>query len=280
MIVRMFFPVAIGGIGGSGTRLIAKILMDCGYFLGSDRNKADDNLWFSLLFRRVETYSLGQSDVDTFSGIFTKAMQGGSVFSTSEELIVQDLARHARPPHSVAWLEERKTTLLATSATANPSPWGWKEPNTHIVVDRLLATMPDLKYIHLVRNGLDMAYSDNQNQLKLWGKQFFPDGFEVSPFWSLRFWHVANLRVIDFFERRPNQFLLLNFDRLCVDPERELARLLAFIDVPATRKAISRLAKLPQRPESTGRFKQFSLDAFDSDDVRFVEHLGFDCQLP
>ena len=47
-------PVAIGGVGGSGTRLIAQLLMELGVYMGSDRNDANDNLWFTLLFKRIE----------------------------------------------------------------------------------------------------------------------------------------------------------------------------------------------------------------------------------
>src|SRR6266550_6138718 len=47
-------PVAIGGVGGSGTRLVAEILRHLGYYMGRDLNEASDNLWFTLLFRRTE----------------------------------------------------------------------------------------------------------------------------------------------------------------------------------------------------------------------------------
>ncbi len=43
--------VAIGGMGGSGTRLIARILVECGIYMGSDLNEALDNLVFTRLFK-------------------------------------------------------------------------------------------------------------------------------------------------------------------------------------------------------------------------------------
>mgnify|MGYP004007565703 CR=1 FL=1 len=54
-------PVAIGGIGGSGTRLIASVLRDIGFFLGADLNEASDNLWFTLLFKRMELWPLEEN---------------------------------------------------------------------------------------------------------------------------------------------------------------------------------------------------------------------------
>lgn len=41
---EMFEPVAIGGVGGSGTRVVAEIVRSLGYYLGGDLNSANDNL--------------------------------------------------------------------------------------------------------------------------------------------------------------------------------------------------------------------------------------------
>ena len=43
--------VAVGGIGGSGTRLIASLLESLDYYIGNDLNISKDNLFFSFLFR-------------------------------------------------------------------------------------------------------------------------------------------------------------------------------------------------------------------------------------
>jgi hypothetical protein len=54
-----------------------------------------------------------------------------------------------------------KVVLLpyTPSVDAPISMWGWKEPNTHVVLDRLWAELPRLKYVHVRRHGLDMAFS-------------------------------------------------------------------------------------------------------------------------
>ena len=45
-------PTVISGVGGSGTRVIAQILVELGFFIGHDLDRAMDNLSFSLLFMR------------------------------------------------------------------------------------------------------------------------------------------------------------------------------------------------------------------------------------
>jgi hypothetical protein len=42
---------AVGGIGGSGTRLIAGLLREVGFDIGPDLNESLDNLTFTLLFK-------------------------------------------------------------------------------------------------------------------------------------------------------------------------------------------------------------------------------------
>ena len=49
-------PVAVGGIGGSGTRLIAQLLSALDYDMGSDFNDSLDDLGFTALFKRVELW--------------------------------------------------------------------------------------------------------------------------------------------------------------------------------------------------------------------------------
>ena len=44
----MTAPVAIGGVGGSGTRLVAQLLSGAGIHMGDDLNGSSDTLWFTL----------------------------------------------------------------------------------------------------------------------------------------------------------------------------------------------------------------------------------------
>ena len=69
-------PVVVGGVGGSGTRLIAECLKEAGYFMGADINDAKDNLWFTLLFKRLEVLSSSEEEFDTLVNIMVNGMTG------------------------------------------------------------------------------------------------------------------------------------------------------------------------------------------------------------
>lgn len=67
---------------------------------------------------------------------------------------------------------------------------GWKEPATHFILHHLLSHYPCGRYIHVLRHGLDMAISNNLNQVDRFGPLF---GLEdSSPASALKFWLSAN----------------------------------------------------------------------------------------
>lgn len=273
-------PVAVGGVGGSGTRLIAQILRHLGFYLGDDLNKASDNLWFTLLFKRTELWEVGQAgdSIDQAVQAFRAVMVGDTSLSPAQVDWIESLAVVDRPQHNSAWLGERVESLRRVAALQSQrhGRWGWKEPNTHIFWDRLQGAFPRMKYIHVMRNGLDMAHSSNQNQLRLWGSFFLNSTeYQMSPFWSLKFWCCVHRRILALGKNMPGQFLLLNYDDFCSSPEASLKPLLTFLEIDAGAVVEDSLLNLVLPPQSIGHFRQFGLAVFDPADVEFAKSLGF-----
>ena len=268
--------MAIGGVGGSGTRLIARLLMELGFFMGGDLNEVHDNLWFTLLFKRPEILSLPDDEFRELAAIFVARMTGARDLSAGEAERVRRLAESDMPQYPPVGLKLRAESLLNGPPAPPDGPWGWKEPNTHIVMDRLPALLPGMKYIHVMRNGLDMAHSANQNQLQLWGPHFVGPEVEVSPYFSLKYWHVVHRRIRDVGARLGERFLLLNYDRFCAQPAEGVRGLLGFLETSRSPAEVDELAGLVKHPASIGRFKEHGIDVFDPADVAFVATLGFD----
>jgi hypothetical protein len=268
-------PVAIGGVGGSGTRLVAQLLEVLGFHLGTDLNRAHDNLWFTLLFKREEVLESDDREFDGLLDIFVRAMHGGRPFDDGEQRLIDALAADGRGHADVDWLRARAQSLKDAPMDAPSGRWGWKEPNTHIVLDRLLPRMPKLKFIQVVRNGLDMAYSSNQNQLKLWGQRFLGRPVEVTPHDSLRYWCVVHRRVLEIGAGMGEHFLWLDYDALCADADTGIAVLCNFLKMEADESTRLRLRARVQMPESTGRHREHGLQAFDPADLEWVRSRGF-----
>jgi len=203
-LIMIDYPVAIGGVGGSGTRVVAEMLMRLGIDLGSNLNTASDNLNFTRCFKRQDWFMNFPDERELSAAWETFIDQG---------------------------IECEDGTLATSGSTAVPR-WGWKEPNAHIFLPFLFKNVPEFKYIHVLRNGLDMAFSDNQNQPKNWGQFILnsPCDDQITPIYSLDYWIAANIRALKFQQEMKGSFLLINYDELCKNPKKELAKLLLFVN--------------------------------------------------
>lgn len=269
-------PVVIGGVGGSGTRLIAQCLKEVGYFMGHDLNNANDNLWFTLLFKRIEILSSSEKEFDELLEILLTGITGAREFTKNHIDLIDGLALKDRDQHPASWLRQRVNTLLSKKPkTKLSAKWGWKEPNSHIVIDRLIDRLENMKYIHVARNGLDMAYSNNQNQLRLWGPHFIRESFNITPYYSLRYWCITHRRVLNIGESMRTNFLFLNYDDFCLNPENGIKQLCEFLGLE-TDDIVPQIVELIHPPDSIGRFKQYGTNIFAEKDIAYVKSLGFD----
>ena len=297
--------ICVGGVGGSGTRIIAMILASLGLNIGNNLNEALDNLTFTLLFKRLEILNLSNKEFNHLTSIFEKSFTKNK-FTSNEKELIQSLTIYDRPMHPIKWLmkianniinkydyfekwddkaisvNQLRNNFISNNITGNKLPiklegWGWKEPNTVILLDKFYKLYPNMKYIHLIRNGLDMAFSENQNQLKLWGLYYLQESdFSNIHYASLKFWCLINKKVIDIGKKMgPSNFLLINFDKLCLKPKKYLKKICKFLNI--SKKVISSLIPLIDPPSgSIGKFRKYDINIFDPEDLNYVKKLGFD----
>ncbi len=270
------YPVAIGGLGGSGTRLVAQILMDVGIFLGDDLNSANDNLTFTFFFKRPDEFKFSQTWVQKNIRVFEKYMCGKS-FSISDWQVFLK-AYFKRDIYPANFHSQRRNKILFHTNSFHEK-WGWKEPNTHIFLEPLAKHFPDMSYIHVVRHGLDMAFSGNLQQLNNWGDLYdinLPVDPASEPQMQLEYWVNANQSAIEkgkkFFG---NRFYLCNYDALCMDPIPEIKNMLTFLNIRVDENKLNQLTKLPAVSSTMGRFKERDLNIFPEEHLQFVRSLGF-----
>ncbi len=284
-------PVIIGGVGGSGTRVVAEIISHLGFYIGDDLNPAKDNLWFLLLFKRPRWFLRSRHDKNKiFTGLslLSKAMlhQSGPELPELRFLIravleISIFGHNYKGDGRGFWPFMRAWHMVARQPkmTLNQSRWGWKEPNTHIYLEYLAAYFSNIKYIHTIRHGLDMAFSKNQQQLYNWGPLLgleLPKSRSDVPAASLKYWIRSNRRVMEIGEKLGGQkFLVVNFDRLCLSPKSEIQKIVSFLNVEPGAENLATLCRIPQRPESLGRYRAHNISQFDPADLNALENLGF-----
>lgn len=277
-------PVAIGGMGGSGTRLIAEIMQQLGFYMGSYLNPAIDNLWFTLLFKRHSLWPLEahQADIKTSIDIFLKAMTCQNVqWNNQEKEYIQKLALEPRPPIANETLQSCALSLLNLEKDTDTQPkhhlhWGWKEPNTHIVLPALLKHIPQMRYIHVMRHGLDMAYSRNQNQLQFWGQQLLPhQNTAITPSNALSYWCEIHRNISKTGSSMGGRFLLLDYDQFCKNPKQGVAKLVQFLNLSVNDKTLRHICTLVKLPKSIGRYKQQPVIAINKHDRQTLQDMGY-----
>ncbi|MDR6225281.1 hypothetical protein JOE21_001272 [Desmospora profundinema] len=157
--------------------------------------------------------------------------------------------------------------------------WGFKNPTTHLYLKSLKEYFDSLKYILVIRNGLDMAYSNNRRQLYYWGSRFhidIPENRKYLPVAQLDYWIKANRRAIHEGKKLlGNRFLVIHYDRLCVNPKKEIKRLAHFLGLDLEKMNIDSLADIIRKPESFERYKKQDLSIFNKKHFRAVRRLGF-----
>ena len=286
-------PIVIGGIGGSGTRVVADILMRVGIYLGNKLNQSLDNLWFTILFKRIDLFEKEEkereAEVKKGLDIFTGAMVGGSVFSDDSHGCVTDYIRNITKDdyanneienHFNNWQNFIEDIVFSQKPSMHDfAGWGWKEPNSHIFLEDLAEYYSDMRYIHVIRHGLDMTYSKNQNQAKLWGGMY---GIEYSdechdPVSFFRYWLKANQKAIYLGKKMlADRFLLINYEDLCYSPEKEIKRLIEFVQLSLSNETLNMVAKIPSPPSSIGRYKKHDTSWMTDDDIKSLHMFGYE----
>lgn len=227
-------PIVIGATGGSGTRVIARIAKLAGYNLGTNLNSSEDAL---------ELYTFH----DAWINQFVSALRSG----------------HTLTPWQSARMKEDFYAALTRhipEAERRGALWGWKAPRSIYLLPFLRAECPHLKFIHLLRDGRDMALSRNQNQLRKHGEavlSFSERLFRSTAERSILLWDRVNLAAADFGESHMRgNYLRVRFEDLCSEPLETTARIINFLGATIAPGPIAISEITP--PKSLGRWRDCS----------------------
>lgn len=273
-------PVVIGGLGGSGTRVPARILEAFGFYLGEQRNPADDNQWWIRLFSEPDWIAgLGSPPDPAYRRrltCFADAMAGRSSVRNLPTILLAEWNGIRQHP-GLAWTGLSMLTSRGYDASRHAG-WSWKAPSTTLQIRHLASQIPDLRYVHMIRHGLDIAVKP-KNYPEAWLDRI---GDEIDPdaplAWrSLRTWLAVNEDVIGFLEAElPDQHLIVRFEELCHEPRKQVERLASFLDLELDEATLTEAAEIPKPPGSIGRHADADPALFDEADLERLAALGYE----
>ena len=204
--------------------MVARILRQAGLFIGTELNESED-AW------KLGGYS------DRWINAFLPHGDKPVPFEV-ERTMLAELS---------VLLREHCAQLAAGQ------PWGWKEPRSIYLLPFFHEHLPALRFLHVVRDGRDMAFSTNQDQLRKHGDAS-PIPAEMSPAArSIALWSWVNLGAARLgAEQLGQSYLRIRFEDLCAQPVAVAAELLDFFQLdgdPA--RALDEVAV----PSSLGRWR-------------------------
>jgi hypothetical protein len=142
------------------------------------------------------------------------------------------------------------------SALAPGRPWGWKEPRSIYLLPFFHRHLPALRFLHVVRDGRDMAVSTNQNQLRKHGTSApIPRDLPEAER-SIALWSWVNLAAARYGkEHLGYRYLRVRFEDLCARPVEIASDILRFFELPGDPvRALDALST----PRSLGRWRRES----------------------
>jgi hypothetical protein len=215
-------PLIICATGGSGTRVVTRIAQEAGYFMGNNLNHALDSFDTGKWVKKwIPPFLEGTANTDAMMAELDAAL-----------------------------LDQRR-------GIPSPStPWGFKNPRGIFMLPVYHQRFPEMRFLHVVRDGRDMAFSDNQHQSEVYGEYLINDAIKDAPtaVRSIALWSRLNMQTLHFAHQHlGNRYLLLRFEDLCAKPAEAIAQIAAFLGVK--RDLLHAATALVSPPESIGRWR-------------------------
>ena len=211
-------PVVVMGRGHSGTRIMAWALEALGIRMGTIKSKPT-----------------GDCQDRRFTGTIKKLARRTLHLPAAATPVKKDLKTFQKAVYNyMDWLDD-----------VTPA-WGWKFPETYLIGNIVEATFPNARYIHMIRDGRDLAFkmhlTDDSNRglgrtlLKYLNAVDQPDHIQAALSWNFQ---VKRFAI--FADDLGGRLHTLTFEALCQNPIGEMDKVASFLDVPMTNNCRSYL---------------------------------------
>ena len=170
--------LVVGGSDGSGTRAFASILEQLDVpMVVDDRGTMDVHAkemfngqgWPPLVSTLLEVTHSATYDVDDLP-------------MSLKQLVIDELGRLMNELEKRGLEIVNKATKAGRKISTSVS-WGFKAPVSMLLLPFLKKNHPALKFIHIVRDGRDIALSDNHSPVQKFFDAYFPDAAERTKSW-------------------------------------------------------------------------------------------------
>jgi len=144
-------PIIIVGMHRSGTSMLSRILESLGLFIGYEKDKNNEAIFFQNLNIKILNSAYG--DWERAGFLYEKLSE-----SSFRKKWVKELSEKLNSEECKTFLGERLWKKYRSPLRFD-KPWGWKDPRNTFTLPLWLEIFPNAKIIHIYRHGVDVANS-------------------------------------------------------------------------------------------------------------------------
>ncbi len=214
---------------------------------------------------------------------------GGGLNESEDAVALLPLVEHAveqfYPDYGELWRDPAAGAELARLAAVSlvshlagrsDTPWGWKLCETVYALPLIDYLFPAARYIHLIRDGRDVAFSDHVAPrdplwqkiyvdavgVKHWRGLFYGQHSRAayrldSSLYNAQHWLNSVTLGRRYGAMLGSRYLEVRYEALCTDFDREASRLLAFAAAPNLADGVAAI-RSEVRTESVGKHRRHS----------------------
>lgn len=283
-------PVVVFGTGGSGTRLVARILEEAGCWMGDNLNHAYDNQDFGfLLAGRIDWmerhFPFGDSSARPYLELFEK-LYFNEPLTVTERMGIARVGLEYLHGSGLRLFRTRplaerfkRAAVLMRGAASKRSDtplryqrWGFKVPEAIYFLRPLVEFFPGIRLIHLVRDGRDIALSSNRKPLLY--RRIFNIHAQDDTASAFENWCAVNRWASEVCKKAlpRSQYMLIRYEDICRAPFESVNKILEFLQLKPVN--VEKISNIPSRGVSIGRWQRFS-HRFSGCDTSALAYFGY-----
>jgi hypothetical protein len=127
-------------------------------------------------------------------------------------------------------LAGRAVEMIHAAANLHCAPgrrngrWGFKNPRHMFLLPILNRAFPEFVFVHVLRDGRDMLFSENRNQLRMYYRDLFDRPDDGTPGASAAFWSKVNLQAAAYGARvLKSRYMVLRLEDFCGEARQDSA---------------------------------------------------------
>lgn len=236
-------PIVIFNKSHSGSRLLSNLLKEAGVYLGANLNESFDSLDLLELVR-----TLVIRYYPDYSPLWQPEYRDDGL---------DNLIRKVFQDHLAGWDKN--------------SPWGWKLCETTYILPVVDALFPDARYIHLIRDGRDVAFSNHRAPHELFWKKIYFNTGEIqhwrglpmtksayrkrSHIYNVLHWQNSVTVGCNYGAMLRDRYLEVKYEDLCFDFTSQAKRIFHFLDLEVREDVLDRVSSTVSTA-SIGKYRQ------------------------